>query len=95
MSNSNFDKKFNSTFNFVKVFIGIVFVLIIGSFVFRGYYMASNNGTMYEITVPMYNGTSQSHLTKKYKEHNGCITFVDEFGFKQTICGNYNITQWK
>ena len=80
---------------FTNFIIGLVILLFIGSFIFRGYFVATNTGSLYEITVPMYNGTSQTHLTKKYKEHNGCVTFVDEFGFKQSICGNYNITQWK
>jgi len=81
----------------VPFFIGSIFVIMIGSFLFRGGLIYNNfkeGKQLYEIKVPTYDGTYQSYLTESYIEENGCIKFIDEFKFEQKICNNYNVTKW-
>ena len=81
----------------VPFFIGSIFVLMIGSFLFRGGLIYNNfkeGKQLYEIKVPTYDGNYNSYLTESYSEENGCVKFVDEFKFQQQVCNNYTITKW-
>jgi len=89
---------FDRTFSLMRGFIVLVFILIIGMFLFRGYliYGAKKGGKpMYEIEVNNFQQV-ESYFTKEYTkdEKTGCITFKDEFGIKRIVCNNYTITQY-
>lgn len=85
-------------FKFTKFFIIAVFVIIIGTIVFRAslvYNNMKNGKSMYEITVPAYNGTTQTYITSEYYyDQNKCLVFKDEFGFEQRVCDQHTITKW-
>lgn len=76
------------------VFILLV-VLVIGA---RAYFFAGakeDGHHVYSITVHNFSG-DQTYMTSDYKKDSatGCLTFKDEFGLKNTVCGNYSITEW-
>lgn len=77
-------------------FIVIALVILIG-LSFRVAMVSkalTNNEHSYEITVPTYNGNSDVYFTTQYKESGNCITFKDEFGIEQKVCGNYQVKKW-
>lgn len=81
----------------ILVVMALFFLLIIGSFVFRGYLVyqnMENNVKTYVITVPNYDGSVESYMTTSYVVEDECISFKDEFGFNQKVCNNFNITEW-
>lgn len=85
-------------FKVVPILMGIGFVFIISMMALRGamiYRSLSGGEKVYEITVNNYQ-TPESYLTSKYEKDakSGCITFKDEFGFKQIVCNNYTITEY-
>lgn len=54
----------------------------------------NGTGHSYEITVLNANGVTQTYFTRDYSEEDKCITFKDEFGVEQKVCGQYQITKW-
>ena len=88
----------NSGF-FKFAFIG-VFLVIVMSLVYRGYFVSralKNGRNIYEITIPsMGKETSDTYVTDEYRidPESKCITFKDEFGFTKTVCGFYTITKY-
>lgn len=89
---------FDRTFSFTRGIVLMVFIFIIGMFLFRGYLIydaKKGDKSMYEIEVNNFQNV-ESYLTKEYTkdEKTGCITFRDEFGIKRIVCNNYTITQY-
>ena len=84
------------SFNFVKGFIILIFVLIVVSVGYRVYLISGvkKGGHLYEITIPGNKRQETSFFTEKYEEKDGCVTFKDEFGRSHRICGMYNITEY-
>jgi hypothetical protein len=84
------------SFNFVKGFIIMVFVLIVVSVGYKGYLISGikKGGHLYEISIPGNKRQETSFYTEKYVEKDGCITFKDEYGRSHRICGMYNITEY-
>jgi hypothetical protein len=84
------------SFNSVKGFIIIVFLLIVVSVGYKGYLISGlkKGSHLYEITIPGNKRQQTSFYTEKYTEKDGCITFKDEFGRSHRICGMYNITEY-
>lgn len=83
-------------FKFVKLMFAFVFVIILGSIVFRAYMVIdskNNNKSIYEITVNR-GESSESYLTSDYTVQGECIKFKDEFGIRKTICGHYTISEY-
>lgn len=79
---------------FIKFFIALVAIFIIGGLGYR-FYRVSKGDIKYEIIVPSYGRTQPAtYFTKKYVEQNGCIIFKDEFGFEHKVCGAYEIQNW-
>lgn len=82
---------------FIVGFVGLSFLLVIASIVFRGYLVYQNihnNVKTYVITVPNYDGTVQSYMATSYTIEDKCISFKDEFGFSNKVCNNFSITEW-
>ena len=84
------------SFNFVKGFIIVVFVLIVVSVGYKGYLISGlkKGSHLYEITISGNKRQETSFYTEKYVEKDGCITFKDEFGRSHRVCGMYNITEY-
>lgn len=84
------------SFNFVKGFIIVVFVLIVVSVGYKGYLISGlkKGEHLYEISIPGNKRQETSFFTEKYVEKDGCIIFKDEFGRSHRICGMYNITEY-
>jgi hypothetical protein len=86
---------FDKTFNIMKAFIIGVFLLIIGTWIYRIAHVANSGKEMYNITIPSMSGTAPTeYFATDYVESNGCITFKDEFGFEHKHCGAYTVTRW-
>ena len=84
--------------NSFKFFFTLIFILIIGSILWRvGLVINANkNGkVVYEINVNNFNQV-ESYFTTSYErdKETGCIRFKDEFGIKRTVCNNYTITEY-
>ena len=89
---------FDRSFSLFKIFFVLVFLLIIGSILFRVnmYFNAKNSGkAIYEIHVNRLN-ESESYMTSEYTrdKETGCISFKDEFGIKRIVCNDYTITEY-
>lgn len=89
---------FDRGFSLFKVFFFLVFILILGSILFKvGMYVnAKNSGkVVYQIDVNRFNET-ESYMTSDYTrdKETGCITFKDEFGLKHVVCNDYTITEY-
>lgn len=84
------------SFNFVKGFIIVVFILIVVSVGYKGYLISGlkKGEHLYEISIPGNKRQETSFFTEKYVEKDGCITFKDEFGRSHRICCMYNITEY-
>jgi hypothetical protein len=84
------------SFNFVKGFIIMIFLVIIVFVGYRGYMVSGleKDGHFYEITIPGNRHQETSFYTNSYVEKDGCITFKDEFGRSHRLCGMYNITEY-
>jgi hypothetical protein len=84
------------SFNFVKGFIILIFLLVITSVGYKVYLISrvKKGGHLYEISIPGNKRQETSFFTEKYVEKDGCITFKDEFGRSHRICGMYNITEY-
>lgn len=84
------------SFNFVKGFIIMVFLLIVVSVGYKGYLICglTKGKHLYEITIPGNKRQETSFYTNSYVEKDGCVTFKDEFGRSHRICGMYNITEY-
>jgi len=96
--NSSFDTGFNTMRNIIIGFFILFFVIFLGSMLFRGklvYDNFSDGKPVYEIKVPDYDGGYNSYITSEYTERNGCIKFIDEFGFEQEVCDKYTVSKWK
>lgn len=68
--------------------IGIVLLLIAG--VICRYSLLMNG---YATISTSTNGEVEEYIVKSYKEQDGCVTFVDVFGFEKKFCGFYTITK--
>jgi hypothetical protein len=82
---------------FNVVFVG-VFMIIIGSLIFKGIFVsrAINSGkTLYQIDVNNYNN-HEIYITDKYivDQNTKCLSFKDEMGIKRIVCNNYTITEY-
>ena len=89
---------FDRGFSLFKVFFVLVFILILGSILFKVsmYVNAKNSGkAVYQIEVNRFNET-ESYMTSDYTrdKETGCITFKDEFGLKHVVCNDYTITEY-
>lgn len=89
---------FDKSFSFFKVMFVVVFIIIIGTFIFKIGLITDakrNNKTVYQIEVNNFNNF-ESYTTTEYEkeEKTGCIKFKDEFGIKHVICNNYSITEY-
>ena len=62
------------SFNFVKGFIILIFVLIVVSVGYKGYLISGvkKGGHLYEITIPGNKRQETSFFTEKYVEKDGC-----------------------
>lgn len=91
-------ESFKRQFNFLRFTFVIVFIGIIGMFVFRILMIskARNDGkTIYEIQVNSFNHVENYATTDYVKDDNtGCIKFKDEFGIKRIVCNDYTITEY-
>lgn len=91
-------RTFNRTFSFVRIFMTLVFILIIGTILFRGYLILdakNNKKQIYEIQVNNFQRI-ESYFTTEYTkdEKTGCITFKDDLGIKHVVCNNYTISEY-
>jgi len=89
---------FDKSFSFFKVMFVVVFIIIIGTFIFKIGLITDakrNNKTVYQIEVNNFNNF-ESYTTTEYEkeEKTGCIKFKDEFGIKHVVCNNYSITEY-
>lgn len=89
---------FERTHSFVRGSVIMVFILIIGMFIFKGFMVydaKKNNKPIYEVNVNNFQRI-ETYMTYEYSkdEKSGCITFKDEFGIKHIVCNNYTITQY-
>lgn len=85
-------------FKFFKVIFVLVWILIIGMFIFKIALVSNavnSDKPLYEISVNSFDGP-ESYLTTEYKrdQTSGCIKFKDEFGISRIVCNNYTITQY-
>ena len=81
-----------------KLFFGLVIVMMIGSFIFKGSLVMNNmkeGKPTFIIKVPSYDGTNTTYMCNEYHETNGCIQFKDELGFEQKVCQQYSVKKWK
>jgi hypothetical protein len=89
---------FGRTFSLFRGIFVVVFIAVIGLFLFKGYLVMSakkSNKTIYDIQVNNFQ-TVENYLTTEYAkdEKTGCISFKDEFGIKHIVCNNYTITEY-
>lgn len=89
---------FDKSFNFVKIIIGFVIFLMIGTIIFKVGLISNtkkNNKPLYEIEVNSFNHV-ETYITTDYVKEptTGCIKFKDEFGIKRIVCNNYTITEY-
>ena len=85
-------------FKFFKVIFVLVWIFIIGMFIFRIALVSNavnSDKPLYEISVNTFN-EPESYLTSEYErdQTSGCIKFKDEFGIRHIVCNNYTITQY-
>lgn len=88
--------KNKNMFKFIRVFIVLVVLMTVGSFIFRGMlvFKSYNSGeTLYEITIND-GENSTSYITTEYVVQDQCVKFKDEFGIRKTVCGHYTINQY-
>ena len=76
------------------IIIAVIILLAVGLRVALVSGALTENGHSYEITVLNTNGVTTTYFTRDYSEEDKCITFKDEFGVEQKICGQYQITKW-
>jgi hypothetical protein len=89
---------FDRSSSLFKVMFVVVFIIIIGTFIFKIGLITDakrNNKTVYQIEVNNFNNF-ESYTTTEYEkeEKTGCIKFKDEFGIKHVVCNNYSITEY-
>ncbi len=83
---------------FVKISFIAVGALVLALLFYKMslFYDATKDGKpVYQIEVNSFN-SYESYVTKSYTRNNatGCIEFIDELGFKRTVCNNYTITEY-
>lgn len=70
------------------IFVGIAILIILGLLC---RYMLFSSG--YVTITTSLNGEVEEYFVKSYKEKDGCVIFVDIFGFEKKFCGFYTITK--
>jgi 3-dehydroquinate dehydratase len=91
-------RRFEKTHSLVTGLTVIIFILMAGMFIFKGFMIydaKKNNKPIYEVHVNNFQQI-ETYMTGEYSkdEKSGCITFRDEFGIKHIVCNNYTITQY-
>jgi len=95
---SNFQKDFNKGRKRMKYGMISIFGVVVLAFISYASLLSKYKYIIQEPAVSYdYNRNTapQSHFCNEYKEENGCISFTDELGMGQKICGQYKIITTK